>query len=30
MSSKFHHGEEIHEGYKLVGHDIIPVKKMVP
>jgi len=25
MSSKFHHGEAIHNGYKLVGHDIIPV-----
>ncbi|AXY77297.1 ATP synthase F0 subunit A [Paraflavitalea soli] len=27
MSSKFHHGEEIHNGYKLVEHDIIPVKE---
>jgi F-type H+-transporting ATPase subunit a len=25
MSSKFHHGEEVHKGYKLVGHDIVPV-----
>lgn len=27
MSSKFHHGEEVYNGYKLVGHDIIPVKE---
>ncbi len=27
MSSKFHHGEEIHNGYKLEGHDIIAVKE---
>jgi F-type H+-transporting ATPase subunit a len=27
MSSKFHHGEEIHNGYKLVGHDIVPVNE---
>ena len=27
MSSKFHHGEEIHNGYKLEGHDIVPVKE---
>lgn len=26
MSSAFHHGEEFHKGYKLVGHDIVPVK----
>ncbi len=27
MSSAFHHGEHIHEGYKLEGHDIVPVKE---
>jgi F-type H+-transporting ATPase subunit a len=26
MSSAFHHGEHAHNGYKLVGHDIVPVK----
>ena len=25
MSSKFHHGEQLYKGYKLVGHDIVPV-----
>jgi len=29
MSSKFHHGEEEHNGYKLVGHDIVPVEEGV-
>ena len=27
MSSKFHHGEEVYRGYKLVGHDIVPVNE---
>jgi F-type H+-transporting ATPase subunit a len=27
MSSKFHHGEEAYNGYKLVGHDIVPVNE---
>ncbi len=27
MSSKFHHGQEAHNGYKLVGHDIVPVNE---
>jgi F-type H+-transporting ATPase subunit a len=27
MSSKFHHGQEIHNGYKLVGHDIVAVNE---
>lgn len=27
MSSKFHHGEQAHKGYKLVGHDIVPVNE---
>lgn len=27
MSSKFHHGAEVHNGYKMVEHDIIPVKE---
>ena len=26
MSSKFHHGHEAYKGYKMVEHDIIPVK----
>jgi F-type H+-transporting ATPase subunit a len=26
MSSKFHHGTEAYKGYKLEGHDIVPVK----
>jgi len=27
MSSKFHHGTEAYKGYKLVGHDIVPVNE---
>lgn len=27
MSSNFHHGHEAYKGYKLVEHDIIPVKE---
>ena len=27
MSSKFHHGHEIYKGYKLEGHDIVPVNE---